>query len=62
MEDCSDGESEMMADKEDDDSAVPPSEVTGGSAEDKPKEEMASEDNPELTDKLAMIKKLLGKV
>lgn len=52
---------EMMAEKKDyDDEAVPPSEVVGGSAKDEPKEEMASEDDPELTDKLAMIKKLLA--
>lgn len=53
---------EMMAEKKDDDSVVPPSEVVGGSAEDEPKEEMASEDDPELSDKLALIKKLLSKV
>ena len=63
MKDSSEGESEMdemMAEKKDDDSVVPPSEVVGGSAEDEPKEELASEDSPELTDKLAMIKKLLA--
>jgi hypothetical protein len=56
MKDSSEGESEMdemMAEKKDDDSGVP-------SSEDEPKEEMASEDSPELTDKLAMIKKLLA--
>lgn len=54
---------EMMAKEEEDDKPSIPSEVVGGSAEDEPKEEMAeNESDPELSDKLALIKKLLGKV
>lgn len=53
---------ELLSEKKDDDTVVPPSEVVGGSAEDEPKEELASEDDPALSDKLAMIKKLLSKV
>ena len=50
---------ELLSEKKNEDSAVPPSEVVGESAED---EEPASEDSPELSDKLALIKKLLSGV
>lgn len=82
MEAMSDA-TDMLADKGEEDSVVPPSEVVGGKNKEEPKseeetaaheampgdpaEDMAegephSEDDPELKDKLDLIKKLLGRV